>query len=84
MVVMIGTGPRPSKILSMPNFYIKNITMKAISNGSRVMMEEMVRALDVGGIEGAVAKEFAFEDAVSAFEFMARSSHLGKVIIRHG
>lgn len=84
MVVMIGTGPRPSKILSMPNFYIKNITMKAISNGSRVMMEELLRALDAGNIEGAVAREFAFEDAVSAFEYLERSSHLGKVIIRNG
>lgn len=83
VVVMIGTGPRPSKILTMPDFYIKNITMKAISNGSREMMEELVDALTVGSLSAMVAREFAFEDAVAAFEYMDQSSHLGKVIIRH-
>lgn len=83
VVVMIGTGPRPSKILSMPDFYIKNITMKAISNGSREMMEELVDAISAGSINAIVAREFAFDEAVSAFEFMDQSSHLGKVVIRH-
>lgn len=82
-VVMIGTGPRPKKILSMPDFYIKNITMKAISNGSRVMMEELVKAVDADGIKAVIAKQFAFDDAVAAFEYMASSSHVGKVVIRN-
>lgn len=82
-VVMIGTGPRPKNLLAMPDFYIKNITMKAISNGSRVMMEELVRAVDAGGIKAVVAKEFDFDDAVSAFEYMASSTHVGKVVIRN-
>ncbi|MEM6937723.1 MAG: NAD(P)-dependent alcohol dehydrogenase, partial [Pseudomonadota bacterium] len=82
-VVMIGTGPRPKKILSMPDFYIKNITMKAISNGSRSMMEELVRAIDSVGMKALIAKEFAFEEAVAALEFMDQSNHMGKVVIRH-
>lgn len=83
-VVMIGTGPRPKKLLAMPDFYIKNITMKAISNGSRVMMEELIRAIDSVGLKALVAREFAFDNAVSAFEYMDTSSHTGKVVIRHG
>lgn len=82
-VVMIGTGPRPKKLLAMPDFYIKNITMKAISNGSRVMMQELVEAVETAGLEALVAKEFAFDDAVAAFEFMDQSSHVGKVLIRN-
>ena len=82
-VVMIGTGPRPKKLLAMPNFYIKNITMKAISNGSRVMMEELIEAVESAGLEALVAKEFAFDNAVAAFEYMDQSSHVGKVLIRN-
>lgn len=83
VVVMIGTGPRPDKILSMPDFYIKNITMKAISNGSRHMLEELIRAIGAGSLDAIVAQEFPFDDAIAAFEYMDQSAHLGKVIIRH-
>jgi NADPH:quinone reductase-like Zn-dependent oxidoreductase len=83
MVVMIGTGPRPKKLLTMPDFYIRNISMKAISNGSRTMMEELVKAVETTGIKALIAREFSFDDAVAAFEFMDQSSHIGKVVIRH-
>lgn len=72
MIVMIGTG-----------LYIRNLALKAISNGSRRMMEDMLRAVGANRIEALIARSFDFDDAVAAFEYMARSSHAGKVIIRH-
>ncbi len=67
----------------MPGFYIKNLSMKAISNGSQRMMQEMMRAVAVNHIEAVIGREFDFEDAVAAFQHMARSSHIGKVVINH-
>ena len=83
MIVMIGTGRLPEQLPKMPGFYIRNLALKAISNGSRRMMEDMLRGVAATGIEALIGGEFGFDDAVAAFEFMAKSSHAGKVIIRH-
>lgn len=82
-VVMIGTGPRPTELLTMPDFYIKNVTMKAISNGSRAMMEQLVDAVAANGLKALIAREFAFEDAVEALQFLDKSGHAGKVVVKH-
>lgn len=82
-VVMIGTGPRPTELLTMPDFYIKNVTMKAISNGSRAMMERLVDAVSANGLRALIAREFAFEDAVEALQFLDKSGHAGKVVIKN-
>lgn len=82
-VVMIGTGPRPTELLTMPDFYIKNVTMKAISNGSRAMMEELVAAVAANDVNALVAREFAFDKAVEALEFLDKTGHAGKVVVRH-
>lgn len=82
-IVMIGTARLPDQLPKMPGFYIKNLSMKAISNGSQRMMRDMMRAVAVNNIEAVVGRVFQFEDAVAAFNFMARSSHVGKVVIRH-
>ena len=83
MIVMIGTGRLPEQLPKMPGFYIKNLAMKAISNGSRMMLEDMIRGVAASGIQAIVQHIFDFTDAVEAFEFMARSNHVGKVVLRH-
>ena len=82
-IVMIGTGPLPDQLPKMPGLYIKNLGLKAISNGSRRMLENMMRGIAATGIEAVVEHTFDFEDAVQAFKFMDQSSHVGKVVIRH-
>ncbi|MBT8445427.1 MAG: NAD(P)-dependent alcohol dehydrogenase [Gammaproteobacteria bacterium] len=83
-IVMIGTGPLPKSLPKMPGFYMKNLSMVAISNGSRVMLEEMARAIQANRLRAVVGKTFKFEDAPAAFEYMAASGHAGKVLIDHG
>ena len=82
-IVMIGTARLPDELPKMPGFYIKNLSMKAISNGSQRMMSDMVRAVAVNNIEAVIGRAFHFEDAVAAFNYMAQSSHIGKVIVNH-
>lgn len=82
-IVMIGTGPLPKTLPKMPGFYMKNISLVAISNGSRTMLEDMARAIDANQIPALVGATFAFEDAPAAFEYAAKSSHAGKVLIKH-
>lgn len=82
-VVMIGTDRLPEELPKMPGFYMKNITMKAISNASVRMLQDMADAYGANGLEAAVAGRFAFEEAQEAFRFQRRHDGIGKVIIDH-
>ena len=83
MIVMIGTGPLPDQLPKMPGLYIKNLAVKAISNGSRRMLEDMLKAVSANGIEAVVEHKFGFDHAVEAFKLMDRSTHIGKIVIDH-
>ena len=67
----------------MPGVYQKNLTVKAISNGSRRMLEELLQAIAVNKLEGVIEKEFDLADAVEAYRFMRDGNRVGKVLIRH-
>ncbi len=82
-IVMIGTGPLPKELPKMPGFYVKNLMMKAISNGSVRMLSELLQALDSAKLAPVVDREFPFDQAVDAYRFFASSSHIGKIAIRH-
>ncbi len=82
-VIMIGTAPLPEQLPKMPGFYIKNIMLKAISNGSRRMLADMVRAVAANDIQAIVDRRFTFDRVPDAFNYMASSSRFGKVLIRH-
>jgi NADPH:quinone reductase-like Zn-dependent oxidoreductase len=82
-IVMIGTGPMPRELPKMPGLYTKNLGLKAISNGSRRMFEDLLAALAAARITPIIDRTFAFEDAIAAFREMEASDHVGKVLIRH-
>ncbi|MBT4740539.1 MAG: NAD(P)-dependent alcohol dehydrogenase [Rhodospirillaceae bacterium] len=82
-VVMIGTERLPEQLPKMPGFYMKNITMKAISNASVEMLSDMVQAYAVNGLKPVITKRFKFEDAADAFRYQREHDGIGKVIIEH-
>ncbi len=83
MVVMIGTTPLPERLPEMPGLYVRNLGLRAISNGSRDMLAALLRAVAANGIEAVVGGVFGFEDVVAAFEYAAAADHAGKVLIDH-
>lgn len=82
-LVMIGTGPLPAKLPTLPGLYTKNLMMKGISAGSRRMFEDLLAALAANRWQPVIEKTFEFADAIAAFREMERSDHVGKVLIRH-
>lgn len=82
-VVMIGTDRLPEQLPKMPGFYMKNISMKAISNASVRMLADMVKGYAASGRQPIISKRFAFEDAPEAFRFQREHDGIGKIIIQH-
>ena len=60
----------------------KSGSVHGIMVGSRVMFEDMLKAMTVGDIKPVVDKVFAFEDARKAYETAIAGDFVGKVVIR--
>ncbi|MCX4176520.1 MULTISPECIES: zinc-dependent alcohol dehydrogenase family protein [Paraburkholderia] len=55
--------------------------LAGITAGSRAMLEQLVRFVDVNQINPAVDKVFPFDAAPSAYEYLAGGRHFGKVVV---
>lgn len=52
-----------------------------ITAGSRVMLEQLVRFIDVNKIAPTVDKVFGFNEARAAYEYQQAGQHFGKIVI---
>jgi NADPH:quinone reductase-like Zn-dependent oxidoreductase len=59
----------------------KRLTLRGIYVGSRRMLEELCRAVEVGGIVPIVDRVFPFEAAPEAYRHLKSAQHFGKVVI---
>jgi NADPH:quinone reductase-like Zn-dependent oxidoreductase len=81
-VVVVGrvTGGGPVSI--EPGMLIggaKQLT--GITAGSRSMLEDLVHFVDINHLNPIVDKVFSFDQAQSAYEYIATGKHFGKVVI---
>lgn len=60
----------------------KNLIIKGSTSGSRRMLEQLHRAVDQHGTRPMIDKVFSFDDAASAFTYLSKGEHMGKVVIR--
>jgi NADPH:quinone reductase-like Zn-dependent oxidoreductase len=75
-VLSSGGGFNPVSLL------MKGIRMQGIFVGSRQMFEDMNRAIAANSLMPVIDKTFAFEQAREALDYMERSAHVGKIVIR--
>lgn len=81
-IVMIGTGRPPPNPPNLYGMYVKNLSLKAISAGSRSMLESLLAAIAYNGIKPVVARTIPFDNAVEAWREIQRGEQLGKILIR--
>jgi NADPH:quinone reductase-like Zn-dependent oxidoreductase len=55
--------------------------LAGITAGSRAMLEQLVRFVDVNKITPAVDRVFSFDEAPSAYEYLEGGRHFGKVVV---
>lgn len=56
--------------------------LQGIFVGSRRMLEDVARFVEVAGIAPVIDRVFGFDEAPAAFEHLASGGHFGKVVIR--
>lgn len=81
-IVLIGTGRPPPNPPNLYGMYIKNLSLKAISAGSRGMLESLLAAIDYTGIKPVIAQTIPFADAVQAWREIQRGEQIGKILIK--
>jgi NADPH:quinone reductase-like Zn-dependent oxidoreductase len=79
-VILIGVLSGPARIDPAP-ILLKRIELIGISTGSRDMFEQMNRAIGQWQLHPVINHTFDFEDAKSAYDYLAGGNHIGKVII---
>lgn len=62
--------------------FMKAVRLQGIFVGSRAMLEEMLRAIDVNKLKPVIDRTFEFSEAREALAYMGSSSHFGKIVIR--
>ena len=60
----------------------KSLALNGIYVGSREMQEDLHSALEISGIHPVIDREFKFEQAKDAFEYLQSGKHFGKIVIK--
>ena len=81
-IVMIGTGAPPPNPPNMNGIYIKNLMLKAISAGSRSMLESLISAMAQNRLRPVISKTVPFDEAAKAWYELRDGDHIGKIVIR--
>ena len=81
-IKLIGVITLPDGDLSPYPLMFKSATLRGIFVGRRHLFVDLLKAIAQSGIEPVIDKEFAFDDTVAAYEYLASAQHLGKVVIR--
>jgi NADPH:quinone reductase-like Zn-dependent oxidoreductase len=62
--------------------FMKCLRLSGMLVGSRVMFEQMIRAIELSRLRPVVDRVFRFEDAAQALAYAGEGSRFGKVVIR--
>lgn len=73
-----GTGVEPGALIGGAKH------LAGIMVGSRAMLEDLVRFVELTGLRPVIDRHFAFDDAAAAYQHMRSGQHFGKVVIDVG
>ncbi|HET9523517.1 MAG TPA: zinc-binding dehydrogenase [Terrimicrobiaceae bacterium] len=71
-----GSGLDPVRML------MKSVRLQGIFVGSRLMFEQLNRAIAVNKLKPVIDKVFPFEEARKALEYMESGTHFGKIVLK--
>ena len=58
-----------------------NLVLRGITSGSRLTLEELLRASAANGLKPHIDRTFGFDEAPAAYEYLQAAQHVGKIVI---
>jgi NADPH:quinone reductase-like Zn-dependent oxidoreductase len=81
-VVFIGMVGGFAQTAALPQMMMRNLSIASMSNASRRMMDDFVRAIDANGLKPLVGRSFGFDEAKEAFHYFDSSpDRIGNIVI---
>ena len=59
----------------------RGMVVRSVLTGSRTMLEDLIRAIELHRINAVIDRVFAFDEAVEAYHYLESATHIGKVVI---
>ena len=75
--ILTGISGEVPTILLM----LKQIKLKGVIVGSRVHQQDMIRAIDAGGMRPVIDRTFPFSGTADAFRYEEGAQHFGKICV---
>jgi NADPH:quinone reductase-like Zn-dependent oxidoreductase len=80
-VCLIGVLAGPEGQNNPHDLMFKSASLHGISVGSRTVMEQLIRAIEVNRIKPVIDKVFPFADVPEAFRYQATQAYVGKIVV---
>jgi NADPH:quinone reductase-like Zn-dependent oxidoreductase len=80
-VSLIGVLAGPDGQANPHDLMFKSASLHGIGVGSRSILEQLIRAIEVNHIKPVIDRVFPFSDAIDAFRYQATQAYVGKIVI---
>jgi NADPH:quinone reductase-like Zn-dependent oxidoreductase len=82
-ITLIGIlGGRKGEFV-LPKFFFKHAHMNGIAVANRRSQEDMVKAIDLSGMQPVIDKSFKLEELADAFRYQESGKHFGKIVVEY-
>lgn len=82
-VTLIGIlGGRKGEFV-LPKFFFKHAHMNGIAVANRRSQEDMVKAIELSGMQPVIDKSFQLEELADAFRYQESGKHFGKIVVEY-
>lgn len=79
-IALIGVLTGHGTINPLP-ILMKSVNLRGIFVGSRIMFEDMNRAISAGQLKPVIDRVFPFAEFPAALQYMENAAHFGKIVI---
>lgn len=82
-ISFISVAPRDgAPAINVGLVIYKNLVLKGIAEGSRAMLQCLVRTIEQQNIQPVIDSTFAFDDVPAAYARLKSGGHVGKILVR--
>ena len=76
---ILGNGRKGE--ITFPKLFFKQCHLNGLAVGSRIMQQQMVKAIEISAMKPIVDKSFSFDQLGNAFRHQASGKHFGKIVL---